>query len=40
MDLGKEDCEDGRLLKIAHHYFQWQSLILTLLNFWIMLPES
>lgn len=33
MDLGMEDCEEGRLLKIAHHYFQWQSLILTLLKF-------
>jgi len=40
MGLRKIGCEAGRWIELAQDRVQWQTLVLTVLELWILLPQS
>ena len=40
MDLREIVCEDGRWMELAQGRVQWQALVLAVLKFLVLLPES
>jgi hypothetical protein len=39
IDLGEIGCGDGRWVELAQDHFQWQTLVLLVLNLWDLLPQ-
>jgi len=40
MDVGEIGCEEGRWMELPQDRVQWQALVLSVLNFLVLLPES
>jgi hypothetical protein len=40
MELREMGCEDGRWMELAQDRVEWRALVLAMLNFCVLLPES